>query len=85
MSTPYHSQTNGLVERFNRTLIESLARLTQQRADNWNKYIAPALFSYRTSKHSTTRMTPFLLVYGREAKLPMDSTEIEEEITLVNM
>lgn len=83
MSTPYHPQTNGLVERFNRTLIESLARLTQQHVNNWDKYIAPALFSYRTSRHSTTRLTPFLLVYGREAKLPTDSTEIEEEATLV--
>jgi Integrase core domain len=83
MSTPYHPQTNGLVERFNRTLIESLARLTQQHASEWDKYIAPALFSYRTSRHSTTKLTPFLLVYGREAKLPTDSTEIEEEATLV--
>lgn len=83
MSTPYHPQTNGLVERFNRTLIESLAKLTQQNVNNWDKYIAPALFSYRTSKHSTTRLTPFFLVYGREAKLPTDSTEIEEETTLV--
>jgi Integrase zinc binding domain/Integrase core domain len=83
MSTPYHPQTNGLVERFNRTLLESLARLAQKHVNKWDMYIALALFSYRTSKHSTTKLTPFLLVYGREAKLPVDSTEIEEETTLV--
>lgn len=84
MSTPYHPQTNGLVERFNRTLIEALAKTATDHLDEWDKYIAPILFAYRTSKHSTTKLSPFFLIYGREAKLPMDSMEIEEERSLVN-
>lgn len=84
MSTPYHPQTNGLVERFNRTLIEGLAKIIDGHVNDWDKHIAPVLFAYRTSKHSTTKMTPFFLVYGREAKLPIDSTVIEEEPPLVH-
>jgi hypothetical protein len=83
LSTPYHPQTNGLVERFNRTLIEALSRTASAHLDDWDKFIAPVLFAYRTSTHSTTRMSPFFLVYGREAKLPTDSTEMEEETHLV--
>jgi hypothetical protein len=84
LSTPYHPQTNGLVERFNRTLGESLARMSSQHPDQWDEYIAPALFAYRTSKHSNTRVTPFYLVYGREAKLPTDQTEVESELTIID-
>jgi len=63
LSTPYHPQTNGLVERFNRTLCESLAKLTEGKED-WDRYISPVLFAYRTSKQSSTKMTPFYLLYG---------------------
>jgi len=75
LSTPYHPQTNGLVERFNRTLCESLAK-TIEYDDEWDLYISPILFAYRTSKHSTTKIEPFYLVYGRDSKLPIDTDEV---------
>ena len=77
-STPYHPQTNGLVERFNRTLCESLAKL-KDKTNEWDLYIAPALFAYRTSKHSITKIEPFFLVYGRNAKLPTDDLSVTND------
>src|SRR3954449_3153480 len=71
LSTPYYPQTNGLVEQFNRTLCESLSRLSLSN-NSWDLYIAPSLFTYRTTKHSTTKIEPFFLVYGRSARLPID-------------
>ena len=70
LTTPYHPQTNGLVERFNRTLCESLAKLANGNTE-WDRLIPSILFSYRSSKHATTKFTPFLLTYGREPKLPI--------------
>src|SRR4051794_30262059 len=71
LSTPYHLQTNGLIERFNRTLCESLSHLSLSN-NSWDLYIAPSLFAYRTTKHSTTKIELFFLVYRRSARLLID-------------
>src|SRR6266498_3766914 len=71
LSTPYHPQTNSLVERFNQTLCEKLAKMAEE-TTMWDEFIDPALMAYRTTKHATTGVTPFLLVYGREAVLLID-------------
>jgi hypothetical protein len=72
-----YPKTNGLVERFNKTLCESLAKLAEQ-GKNWDLHISPVLFAYRTKKHSTTKVEPFYLTYGRNARLPIDNEEKEE-------
>ena len=83
LSTPYHPQTNGLVEQFNWTLCESLAKLSLINND-WDLYIAPTLFAYRTTKHSTTKIEPFFLVYRRSARLPVDLSEVTEQLAETN-
>src|SRR6266542_2414647 len=71
LSTPYHPKTNGLVERFNKILCESLAKLNKER-ENWDEYISPTLFAYRTKINKSTQFTSFYLIYGQEAILPFD-------------
>ena len=85
LTTLYYPQTNRLVERFNRTLCESLAKLSNEDTE-WDKLIPSVLFSYRNSKHATTRFTPSFLAYGQELKLPIsDSQEVLEENLLTRL
>ena len=71
LSSPYHPQSNGLVERFNRTLCEGLAKLGDSIHD-WDKFIQPVLFAYRTKQLKITGWLPFQLMYGREPTLAQD-------------
>ena len=61
-SSAYHPQTNGMVERLNRTLCESLAKV--KGTDEWDLHISAVLLAYQTKRHTTTGYTPFQLVYG---------------------
>ena len=88
LSTAYHPQTNGLVERFNKTLCEILAKYSGMYKEDWDVFLPSALFAYRTIRQNTTRYEPFYLTYGREATLPIEleiltySPEVNPEISL---
>lgn len=69
-TTAYHPKTDGMVERFNRTLTDMLAKTAHDDPRNWDKRVPFVLFAYRTSPHESTGQTPFKLLYGHEALLP---------------
>lgn len=72
VATAYHPQTCGHTERFNRTLCTMLANVVNPKSDDWDEQIPMVLFAYRTAKHDSTKMDPFSLVYGRQARLPVE-------------
>jgi len=86
LTSAYHPQTNGLTERFNGTLCRALAKTLQTSDSEWDQLIPSVLFAYRTLKQESTKQTPFYLVHGREAQLPVDFEfqEKEQDILPIN-
>jgi hypothetical protein len=71
-SSPYYAQANGHAESSNRTLINLIKKKISDNPKHWHKILSEALWAHRISKHSATKVSPFELVYGQEAVLPVE-------------
>ena len=71
-TTPYHPQSDGMVERFNRTLEMQLSKFVDYNQKDWDLYIPLLLMAYRSAVHDTSGCTPAKLMLGRDLSLPID-------------
>ncbi|KAL1272916.1 hypothetical protein QQF64_028778 [Cirrhinus molitorella] len=69
-TTPLHPQSDGLVERFNRTLAEQLAIVTAKHQRDWDMHLPFILMACRSAVQDSTSCTPALLMLGREIRTP---------------
>eukprot|EP00253_Pinus_taeda_P032089 PITA_32089 len=70
-STPYYPQANGQVEAINKVLKRILQRMIGVHKRSWHLILYSALWAYQTLVRNVTEFTPFQLVYGLEAILPI--------------
>ncbi|XP_024136818.1 uncharacterized protein LOC112151925 [Oryzias melastigma] len=71
-TTPYHPQTNGMVERFNQTLKRMLQKFVSDTGKDWDRWLPFLLFAYREVPQASTGFSPFELLYGWEVQGPLD-------------
>lgn len=71
-TTAYRPQANGLVERWNGTIVQSLRACMDEDLKTWDEKVIFVTFAYNTAVNAATKMTPFELVQGRMARLPID-------------
>ena len=71
-STAYHPQSNGLVERFNRTLLNMLTKFVSSDQRDWDQKLPLLMLAYRSSEHESTGYSPNKMMLGRETELPAD-------------
>ena len=69
-TSAYHPQTDGLVERLNKTLTTMLAKTVNRGGKDWDQCLPFVLFVYRASQQQST---PFYLLYGQDPRLPVDA------------
>lgn len=63
-TSPYHPQSNGLVERFHSTLLRNLRKLSLNNVRDWDKHLDEALFGYRAARNDSMGTSPFYMTYG---------------------
>ena len=72
-TSAYHPQTDGLVERSNRTLTTMLAKTAKKGGCDWDTHLAYILFAYCASGQQSTQESPFFLFYGHDPRLPTEA------------
>lgn len=70
LATPYHPETNGALERTHRTFKEFLRSYVNVELDDWDNWSQYAVYTYNTTPHTSTKFSPYELLYGFRPNLP---------------
>ncbi len=71
-TSPYHPQGDPQPERFNRTLLSMLGTLDPAEKSRWSQHVNRLVHAYNCTKNDATGHSPYYLLFGREARLPVD-------------
>ena len=73
-TTPLNPKSDGLIERFNRTMTDMVAALIDpdNNQRDWDEVLLYAMMAYRSSVQESTGETPNVMTYGEEIMLPID-------------
>ncbi|XP_072036114.1 uncharacterized protein [Amphiura filiformis] len=74
-TSSYHPQCNAIQERYNAVILDTISHYVNDFHTDWDQYITAIQFAYRTTPaENSVGFSPFFLLYGREARLPLDVT-----------
>ncbi len=73
-TTAYNPKSDGMVERFNKTLVNIVAVLIDPKRmqRDWDECLPYATFAYRCTPHESTGESPNMMMLGREVSIPVD-------------
>ena len=71
-TSPYHTQTNGQVERMNQTIICMIGKLEEDRKACWSEHLPELLMAYNATHSPVTGYSPYYLLFGRRPRIPVD-------------
>jgi transposase InsO family protein len=71
-TNPYHPKSDGMVERFNKTLEAMLSAYVGDHQRDWDSHLPYVMMACRSAEHETTTLTSNMLMLGRETSTPMD-------------
>lgn len=69
--TPYHPVSDSMVERFNRTLTDQMAKILLSCGGEWDNYIKQVAFAYNSSPISSTKFSPYFWFMDENQGCPL--------------
>eukprot|EP00253_Pinus_taeda_P013679 PITA_13679 len=81
-STAYHPQTDGQTERVNQVAEDMLRDYVMQKPTQWEEYLHLVEFAYNNGYHTSLRMSPFEVLYGRKCRTPSSWSGPEDKLRL---
>jgi len=72
LSTAYHPETDGQIERTNQELEQYLRMYVNYRQNNWSEWLVTAEFVFNNKVYTATKMSPFQVNYGKELRMGFD-------------
>lgn len=76
-------QANGLDERYNQTLQKMLIKFVHKKKEVWDEFLDTCVYAYNTSAHESSGFSPFELMFGRKAILPIDIDSCKKDSKLL--
>ena len=72
-STPTYPQGNGQAKAVNKVIVSGLKKMLDDAKGKWVEELPHVLWTYRTMPRRSTGETPFLMTYGAEAVIPLET------------
>jgi hypothetical protein len=82
LSTTYHPETDGKIERVNQVMEDMLRLYVMDNQTHWEKYLPLVEFAYNKSFHSSIGMPPYEALYGRPCRTPLSWEKLEDRVTV---
>ena len=82
-TSPFRPQSDGMIERFNRTLAQMLSKVVDLGQGDWDEKLPYAMLAYRSRVHQSTGFPPAEILLGLKLRLPIDLLVPREEDRLV--
>ena len=72
-STPAYLQGNGQAEAVNKVIVNGLKKRLDDAKSKWVEELPHVLWTYKTTPRRSIRETPFLMTYGAEVVIPLET------------
>src|SRR3981081_258436 len=71
-TTAGYPRSDGMIERYNRTLVTALSAYVAEHQRDWDDYVPLVLFAYRMAVHEATGVAPCQTMLGRDLRGPVE-------------